>query len=343
MRVKEIMNNSSKSWSIISCFKNVIIICFTVSIIISIYSILKLNTETSKTSSAASAVLPDNHVVVSDPNRLCVQNQYAKSLSLPLEDYARLADDWFDHRAEYEKNLTTLTIKREHNWDRFDAFKQMGSCNKTCIGGKCGEDASKIACGVEDNQMEAPCVVYSIGGNNRWSFEDDIIKKTPCEVHTFDCTGRESRFDKREHPRSTFHYVCLGSKNKKATKDYGEFWTLEKIQKTLGHNVIDLLKVDIEGYEFPMFESWPTLTHYMSSETALPMQVLVEVHYQTHMPELGNRTRQWKFGTDMINLQARFLNMGYAVVVRDDNKACRHCTELTLVRFRCPPTVKTIE
>jgi hypothetical protein len=53
-----------------------------------------------------------------------------------------------------------------------------------------------------------------------------------------------------------------------------------------------------------------------------------------------------KFSNDMINLQSHFLQMGFdflqmgfAVVIRDDNKCCRHCTELTLIRIKCPPTL----
>lgn len=313
--------------------------------LIALFAVIAMNRETTSLKSISpAAILPKNSVTVLDPNRLCIQNQYAKSLSLPLEEYARLADDWIEHRTEHEKKLTALTIGHKHTHDRFQAFERMGSCDQTCIGGKCEKDASKIACGVKMNKMEAPCVVYSIGGNNQWQFEEDVLQKTPCEVHTFDCTGKESRFVKPDHPRLFFHYVCLGSKNKNATSTYGEFWTLEKMQKTLGHNVIDLFKADIEGYEFPMFESWSMLTDYRSSETVLPMQVLVEVHYRTQMKELAmSKKDDWKFGTDMIHLQARFLNMGYAVVIRDDNKACLHCTELTLVRFRCPPTIKTIK
>ena len=73
------------------------------------------------------------------------------------------------------------------------------------------------------------------------------------------------------------------------------------------------------------------------------MQVLVEVHYQTHMPELSwHRRVTWKWSNDMVNLQKHFIKMGYAVVVRDDNRQCPHCTELTLVRMRCPATADAV-
>lgn len=71
------------------------------------------------------------------------------------------------------------------------------------------------------------------------------------------------------------------------------------------------------------------------------MQVLVEVHYQTHMKELAwKRRHDFKYLPDHVRLQERLLKMGYATVVRDDNRMCGHCSELTLLRVRCPAEVK---
>ena len=52
------------------------------------------------------------------------------------------------------------------------------------MGGECGADDSKMVCGLD--LLKAPCVVYSVGGNNMWSFELDILANTECEVHTLD-------------------------------------------------------------------------------------------------------------------------------------------------------------
>ena len=44
------------------------------------------------------------------------------------------------------------------------------------------------------------------------------------------------------------------------------------------HKRIDLLKMDIEGFEYEIFESWPELAHTKLSENILlPHQILVEV------------------------------------------------------------------
>uniref|UniRef100_A0A6U3RC29 Methyltransferase domain-containing protein n=1 Tax=Ditylum brightwellii TaxID=49249 RepID=A0A6U3RC29_9STRA len=276
-------------------------------------------------------------------NRLCTQNQYANVLKLPLNEYARLMDQWLANKTLHEKKLMENPDSLAHSHTRFQAFEVMGDCTFDCIGGECHSDISKVVCG--GTAIKAPCVVYSIGGNNQWEFELDLLKKTPCEIHTFDCTGERERFQKPDNDRLHFHHVCLGTANAPAPKTPpigkndigGEFWTLEKMQKTLNHTQIDLLKIDIEGYEIPLLNSWPILTDIKSSSAVLPMQVLVEVHYRTQMKELAAiKQADWKFPTDMINLQEHFLKMGYAVVIRDDNKYCNHCTELTLVRIKCP-------
>jgi hypothetical protein len=58
----------------------------------------------------------------------------------------------------------------------------------------------------------------------------------------------------------------------------GDYWTLLEMQQKLKHQRIDLLKVDIEGWEFSLFDSWPELSLMEASEEILlPMQLLVEV------------------------------------------------------------------
>jgi hypothetical protein len=53
-----------------------------------------------------------------------------------------------------------------------------------------------------------------------------------------------------------------------------------KMQQHLHHTRIDLLKMDIEDYEWLMFDSWPELSDQKrSEELLLPLQPLVEVSY----------------------------------------------------------------
>lgn len=316
------------------------------------------------TSSAHVILFNEDHLRRS----LCQHNPYVNALNESLEEVGDRMDTWLlDVGHQHELALSGDMFKHTHA--RFFPFDStMGNCKESlsCVGGACGGDTSKIVCGLQELQKistsqtqheeSSRCIVYSIGGNNQWQFELDILLKTPCEVHTFDCTGRIDRFDKqpKNKPRLHFHHVCLGTRHEdtpahcedseKRHPKCGETWTLLEMQKKLQHNRIDLFKIDIEGYEWPLLESWPELADEHAKDVILPMQILVEVHYQTQFdelrPNLGKRS-DFRFARDMVNLQAHLLRIGYVVVERDDNRRCPHCTELTLLRARCPTVQST--
>jgi hypothetical protein len=172
-----------------------------------------------------------------------------------------------------------------HDYERFFPFDELTPCKKkSCVGGGCSEDTSKITCGLNELQKQEHCVVYSFGGNNEWQFERSMLKRTPCEIHTFDCTGPRSRFKvPKNQTRLHFHHVCISpypqNPNEPRPKGMvGESWTLLEMQQKLGHKRIDLLKIDVEGFEFPLFSSWPELHYKEESENILlPMQIVAEV------------------------------------------------------------------
>eukprot|EP00977_Amphora_coffeiformis_P024481 scaffold15975_cov153-Amphora_coffeaeformis.AAC.1 len=283
--------------------------------------------------------------------RPCSQNPYVDALVQDINEVAKRMDTWLE-----PNNYKNILHEAETNpawkekWGPFNSFEKMMSCQaneKDCIGGGCRDDTSKITCGTKN--LKPGCVVYSIGGNNQWQFEMGVLQKTPCQVHTFDCTGDRSRFKVPANDRLVFHHVCLGTEHvdaaptcPKGNPKCGPTWTLSEMQQTLGHNRIDLLKVDIEGFEWGLFESWPELAAQSEQQQtlALPMQLNVEIHYKTQFPALWrpgqtNDGEIWKSPTEIAGLQRHLLSMGYAVIERDDNRFCPHCTELTLIRARC--------
>jgi len=218
---------------------------------------------------------------------VCKSNPYVGSLDTTLEDMSLQATRWLGN-VDQELAKANQPRMRSFSHKRYYPFQEMASCNQACIGGECGDDDSKIVCGVE--KLQEGCVVYAIGGDNEWSFELDVLKRTPCEVHTFDCTGQESRFQPPHDPRLHFHHICLGRTPIAAPEDCedkgvcGAVMTLEQIQTMLEHDRIDLLKMDIEGFEWPVLDSWRITASQMKPMVnttvrvpVLPMQVLVEV------------------------------------------------------------------
>ena len=67
----------------------------------------------------------------------------------------------------------------------------------------------------------------------------------------------------------------------------------------------------------------------------LPEQISFELHYESLFPELTWKPRR-KTAGEMALLSERLYQAGYRIISREDNQFCKHCTELTIARFRCP-------
>ena len=274
----------------------------------------------------------------------CTTNPFEKSVHETFDAVMETAQDWLDHQSAYHEISGRTTYERIGH-ARFFPFEVMATCkDMQCIGGACSEDKSKYVCGISQlgGGGGEECVIYSIGGNNAWQFEEDLLTRTNCQIHTFDCTGPKTRFTlpPDENNRLHFHHICLGANRMKGIGNdnpscgkktlCGDTWTLEEIQRHLGHDRIDLLKLDIEGWEWPIFD-------IESTNATIPMQVLIEVHYTWGKKGTRGVIHDKSMGSakDLVRLQSRLLKMGLITVQRDDNKSCPWCSELTLLRVAC--------
>lgn len=100
---------------------------------------------------------------------------------------------------------------------------------------------------------------------------------------------------------------------------------------------IDLLKIDIEGYEYDVVASW-------TSDMNLPFQVAMEIHstdlyYGTtdFRNSSSNNTLIWPPHqmslSDITLFMLHISNLGYTIVSKEDNYACPHCSEFTFQRL----------
>lgn len=274
----------------------------------------------------------------------CTTNPYETSIKESFDDVLQTAQDWLNHLPAYE-SIAERTIYTQHGHLRFFPFESMASCtNLQCVGGQCSQDRSKYACGISQlsgGEVESNCIIYSVGSNNVWEFEMDLLQRTNCHIHTFDCSGPKSRFNVPNDTRLHFHHLCLGATFAKGGGSdspscqgkkqlCGDTWTLHEIQQHLGHTKIDLLKLDIEGWEWPIFD-------IESTNATMPMQILIEVHYTWGRKGTRGVIHEHTMGSarDLVRLQSQLLKMGLVTIHRDDNKSCPWCTELTLLRVAC--------
>lgn len=121
------------------------------------------------------------------------------------------------------------------------------------------------------------CLVYSVGSNNDFSFEEAILKdiSPDCEIHTFDPTVGEHPSKLPAYGNITFHPWGLGH------EDHGAYKTLPSMIKELGHQLkeIDILKIDCEGCEWATFASW-----FEDGAPLSARQILIELHNGTLGP-----------------------------------------------------------
>ncbi|KAI3432632.1 hypothetical protein D9Q98_004178 [Chlorella vulgaris] len=248
-------------------------------------------------------------------------------------------------KAEYstmegaKKTMSRLEPNGSSRYDLFDPIIQCPSGGLQRIGSS-GE-GGKFLC--METIAETPnCVVYSIGSNGQFDFEASILSSTNCSVHTFDCTYNGSSINNERH---SYHKICVGRSTETRSSATGslQFMSLADITQMLGHSKVDLLKMDIEGFEYEVMSGLD-----LKSSCAFPMQISMEVHYHSLylFTSFHNKPQYWDnmvwtmHQLSLAELAVFFqhiANLGYAIVSRDDNPLGRGCcSEFTFLRVEWP-------
>jgi len=138
-------------------------------------------------------------------------------------------------------------------------------------------DGGKWICDVYRLKQLKSCLIYSLGSNGEFSFENETKRNLPdCDIHTFDlkefnCTDI-----------CTFHQVKIGN-GLNGTK------TLRMIMSELNHTgrYLDILKIDVEGSEYEFFDDLFNTTDHLSENIH---QILVEIHLARIIRTVNNAT-----------------------------------------------------
>lgn len=153
------------------------------------------------------------------------------------------------------------------------------------------------------NSLTKDSIIYSVGIGEDISFDLSLINKYDCQIQAFDPTPKVIEWIKSQSLPSqfTFHPIALSSNDgtltfytpekegnishtaysRKSTKAVEvKALTVKSISKMLSHKHIDLLKMDIEGFEYDVLSN-------MIADGIKPKQLLVEFHH--FFPEVGNK------------------------------------------------------
>ena len=178
-------------------------------------------------------------------------------------------------------------------------------------------DTAKWLC--EGNALlnDTDCVVYSLGSNNQFEFEESVLAQFKhCHMYTFDCTSSPPP---TPIPRLHFERSCVGDTD--AVIQGRQYHTLQSLMSANHHSSVSLLKMDIETYEFDVF-------HHLLAEPYSP-QLPYQISFETHFLHL--------FGLPAAHLALfeQLYYAGYRLVSHENNVQCRSCNEWTMVRVYC--------
>lgn len=162
------------------------------------------------------------------------------------------------------------------------------------VGGR--GDGPKWTCDPHRLGLNEDCLIYSIGSQGLYQFEDGIrslLKQRPegvatkdwypdCEIHVFD---PDPKYGRKNDLKKNIHYHAWGLKSSYEPFERGphaestEFFTFSEIRQKLGHEHrrIDIFKIDCEGCELLNYKDWldPSIDI---------RQILVETHMIPDLP-----------------------------------------------------------
>jgi hypothetical protein len=197
-------------------------------------------------------------------------------------------------------------------------------------------DGSTHVCSLRS--LNEGCVVLSVGSNNVFEFESQIVRRTPCSIEICDCTVDTPRMPAAVAARARFHKLCLGRVD--SMQGGMQFVSYSSLVHRLGLRRVDILRLDIEGHEFDSVLAMIEAEHAAAARRhalPLPFQLVTELHYQ-HGD--GHESLPWagRYLTmgELAMLANALYATGYRVVHREINPKWPQCAEFTLVRYRCP-------
>ncbi|KXZ48598.1 hypothetical protein GPECTOR_26g501 [Gonium pectorale] len=212
-------------------------------------------------------------------------------------------------------------------WDRFKLFQPFITCPPERPLRRVGPqgDGGKWLC--DPGPERAPCAVLSLGSNMDFGFEHAILSETPCRVVTADCTVNGDKLGDRH----TFLRACVGGFDHAIADP--KILTYSDMMRRGGLDAVTILKIDVEGYEYPVLAEWK------ESSRGLPDQISIELHWKKfdipHPEGLPMLYGRKEFGIlDLALFMDHLVDLGYGIVSQEINPGCPGCSEFTFVRVR---------
>ncbi|KAK0402256.1 hypothetical protein QR680_016235 [Steinernema hermaphroditum] len=127
-------------------------------------------------------------------------------------------------------------------------------------------DGGKWIC--SPHMIPHPCIIYSLGINNEFSFDSEIYEIAKCQIHAFDKDDMpDETVEFYQRINATLKKAMIAKKTNVSASNY----TFTDVVQMYKPQRIDVLKIDIEGGEYDVAEQI----------AATPIcQILVELHWK---------------------------------------------------------------
>lgn len=160
---------------------------------------------------------------------------------------------------------------------------------------------------IADGFLNHQSVVYSFGIGEDISFDRSVKKKYDCKIFLFDPTPKSELWLSSQKDFLDYTFIKAGLATKTGVREFFlprndeyvsgsltsrpelnensidcQFFSLVDIMKTLGHNEIDLLKMDIEGAEYEVIRDLLNINIKIG-------QIIVEFH--DRFPSLNDNSK----------------------------------------------------
>jgi hypothetical protein len=191
-------------------------------------------------------------------------------------------------------------------------------------------------------------VVYSFGISDNSYFEADLLERVPsARIWGYDPSvrGWGGQINWAHAARTSFKKIGLSGEDKHAGTP--PFWTLSALMKENGHNYIDILKVDIEGYEFEALDAFMQSiedTRTASGDGVLPVgQLSIEIHLGNGTHQLTEhdekemnftRFRVWWERLEEMGMRPTWTEMNLLAVTLHHNRRSPDCAEYVFVNAK---------
>ena len=128
------------------------------------------------------------------------------------------------------------------------------------------DDGHKYSCGLQ--RIRGKPVVYSFGSDQNQAFELSLLQLRPdAEIHIFEVDYMHLVPVSLRHPKIVYHSYGLGYDHSQRDNVF----SLYSSMKANSHKYIDILKVDVEGFEWEFIEREALLLDRVG-------QLLIELH-----------------------------------------------------------------